>query len=248
MHIAFGGSKARVTPTAGNHSIARLELLGAVTAVKLALQIQRALDPELELEIFFWTDSMVVLYWINGEWILWKEWVSNRSRFIQDNSARSQWRHIAGVENPADICSRGMTLSKLVQSDCIWFSGPVFLKKPRDQWPRSSLNNNIMQREDVATEAKRPTAVLVSTQRTSMATIFNIKRFGTMEGAVRCTAQIQRMFANAIAIGQDQPTRDGELTSNDLNLARHYWYRQLQGEAFAEEREALEHGENVSRS
>jgi len=248
VHIAFGGSKARVTPTAGNHSIARLELLGAVTAVKLALQIQRALDPELELEIFFWTDSMVVLYWINGEWILWKEWVANRSRFIQENSARSQWRHIAGVENPADICSRGMTPSKLVQSDGIWFSGPAFLKKPRDQWPRSSLNNNIMQRKDVANEAKRSTEVLVSTQRTPMATIFNINRFGTLEGAVRCTAQIQRLFANAIAIGHDYPTRKGELTSNDLDLARHYWYRQLQGEAFAEEMEALEHRKPVSRS
>ena len=49
VQIAFGGSKARVTPTVDNHSIARLELLGAATAVKLALRIQRALDPELEL-------------------------------------------------------------------------------------------------------------------------------------------------------------------------------------------------------
>ena len=77
MHVVFVGLKARVTPL-----IARLELLGAVTAVKQAMQIKKALDPELKLEIFFWTNSMVALFWINGEYTLWKEWVSNRSRFI----------------------------------------------------------------------------------------------------------------------------------------------------------------------
>jgi len=79
-----------------------------------------------------------------------------------------------------------------------------------------------------------------------MATIFNIKRFGTMEGAIRCTTQIQRLFANAIYIGQDHPTR--ELTSKDLDVARHYWYRQLQRETFAAEMEALKLRELVSRS
>jgi hypothetical protein len=38
--------------------------------------------------------------------------------------------------NPADDCSRGLTVNKLVNSER-WTSGPEFLHKPEDQWPQT---------------------------------------------------------------------------------------------------------------
>ena len=101
--ISLLGSKTRVAPLQ-DHSVARLELLAAETAVKLAQSIIESLKEEIDLEVFFWTDSMVVLYWISGDWYMWKTRVSNRCRTIQEAFPRSEWRHIAGKENHADLC------------------------------------------------------------------------------------------------------------------------------------------------
>ena len=47
---------------------------------------------------------------------------------IRNVSEPSQWHHIAGEENPADLASRGMSSSKLIASDK-WFAGPGFLRQ-----------------------------------------------------------------------------------------------------------------------
>ena len=248
VHVAFVGSKAHVTPTKGSLSIARLELLGAVTAVKLATQIKNAMDPEITLEIVFWTDSMVVLYWIKGEWVLWKEWVGNRCRTIQENSKSSQWRHILGIENPADICSRGMMPSKLTNSDCIWFTGPKFLWLPPNRWPASPRTADVSGREDVSVEAKKVTTVLVAAPIRPPPTVFNEERYSTLETVLRYTAHVQRSFANVVAKKKGQPLKEGELSALDIQRAKLYWFRHVQAIAFKTEKEALERNEPVSRS
>lgn len=243
-----GEQSPRHTDSDDPLSIARLELLGAVTAVKLAIQIKKALGSEIALEIFYWTDSMVVLFWINGEWVLWKEWVSNRCRFIQENTPRSEWRHIPGVLNPADICSRGMMPSKLVDTECIWFTGPKFLQLSPNQWPTSPLTVNVLDRSDVSSEMKRVSAVLVSTSRSTLPTIFNVERYSTLETVLRYTAHIQRGLFNTAAERFGRVAQKGELTAVEFHQANLYWFRHLQAAAFPVEREALEHNESVNRS
>ena len=129
--------------------------MAAELAVKLAQSIIKSLEGELEFKVFFWMDSMVVLYWVSGEWYTRKPWVRNRSNTIQEAFPRSAWRHIPGKENPPDLCSRGVLASKLVEPDCIWWSGPKFLYKPQDQWTSSTFDNTVVQRSDVQSEAKK---------------------------------------------------------------------------------------------
>lgn len=45
-----------------------------------------AIGTEIELELFYWTDSMVTLYWINGEWYSLKVYVGNCVKLIQGSS------------------------------------------------------------------------------------------------------------------------------------------------------------------
>lgn len=53
--------------------------------------------------------------------------VTNRVSEILQLTSSAQWHDVPGAVNPADIVSRGCSLSTLNQSN--WWSGPKFLKK-----------------------------------------------------------------------------------------------------------------------
>jgi hypothetical protein len=93
-------SKARVTPTKAE-SVSRLELNSAVIGLRLghAVAIAYDMDPK---KIYFWTDSMNVLHWINTPANRLKTFVSNRIGQIQSHSDSTQWRHVPTDQNPAD--------------------------------------------------------------------------------------------------------------------------------------------------
>ena len=60
-----------------------------------------------------------------------KAWIKNRIRKIRVNVESSNWRHILGELNPADIPTRKFRPKVLPQS---WFQGPDLLKSPNEKW------------------------------------------------------------------------------------------------------------------
>ena len=52
--------------------------------------------------------------------------VANRVAEILDTTDVSQWRHVSGVINPADIGTRLISIEELRQSE--WFTGPAWLQ------------------------------------------------------------------------------------------------------------------------
>ena len=86
-------------------------------------------------EVHAWTDSLTALYWILGQPHRWKTWVANRVSTIQRtaNKLCVEWHHCPGVDNPADLASRGAEIPTLQQS--FWQRGPTWLCT-RDQWPQ----------------------------------------------------------------------------------------------------------------
>ena len=126
-HITkFVACKTRVAPLK-EQTIPRLELLSAVLLSKLMKSVSQALDLELTLgEPSYFTDSMVTLYWIKGQGKEWKPFVQNRVNQIHGLTAVDQWQHCAGVDNPADILSKGMDPGEL--STCsLWLHGPTWI-------------------------------------------------------------------------------------------------------------------------
>ena len=64
----------------------------------------------------------------------YKPSVANRMGEIQRLTNPDQWKYVPTKQNPADIASRGISVSKLACGS-LWLNGPEFLTLPRGQWP-----------------------------------------------------------------------------------------------------------------
>ncbi|XP_076056170.1 uncharacterized protein LOC143034111 [Oratosquilla oratoria] len=122
VHTPLLVTNARVAPIKGI-TIPRLEISAAVEAAKLDAVVRRELDIPL-LKSNFWSDSTIVLAYIQNETRRFKTFVANRVTLIRQVSEANQWHHVSGEDNPADVLSRGCFVDNLPVS---WFNGPPFL-------------------------------------------------------------------------------------------------------------------------
>ena len=102
--MRFVVAKTRVAPLK-KQSIPRLELLSAVLLARLMDMMKSSLTLELEISSYLcFTDSQVSLCWIRNVERSWKPFVQNR---VSEIRSLFPVKHIPGVENPADVPSRG---------------------------------------------------------------------------------------------------------------------------------------------
>ena len=118
--------QARVAP-AHQTSIPRLELCAAVLAVQAAKRVLKEIDIEIA-DVANYTDSKVVLGYIANESRRFYVYVANRVQIIRSLSTPEQWRYVESEHNPADLATRGVTPSKIMETS--WPPGPDFLRKP----------------------------------------------------------------------------------------------------------------------
>ena len=136
-------------------TVPKLELQAAVYGVRLRKQILNEHDVRID-KIYHWTDSTTVLQWLPAAQKKQQVFVANRVAEILENSSMDQWRHVKGVENPADIGTRGMSIEGLKES--VWLNGPAWLQADEEKWPKLWCQVNELEPEQVmstvATETK----------------------------------------------------------------------------------------------
>ena len=108
-----------------NSTIPRKELCGAPMLAKLLTLVGAALGIPQD-HTYGWTDSSIVLAWLDGSPRELDVFVSNRVRAILQLTTPHSWKHVPTLQNPADCASRGIMPQELL-AHSLWWEGPSWL-------------------------------------------------------------------------------------------------------------------------
>ena len=113
--LEFVVGKCRVEPMT-HLLIPRLDMQAAVMAVRLKEQIVK--EHEMKINCCsFCSDSTTVLQWIHSSHRKQQVFVANRVTEILNTTDVSQWKHVSGINNTADIGTRATNIEELKRSE-----------------------------------------------------------------------------------------------------------------------------------
>ncbi|XP_063891680.1 uncharacterized protein LOC126055847 [Helicoverpa armigera] len=125
-------AKARVAPM-NPTTIPRLELCGALLGARLCSKVLDSLQCNISRKVL-WSDSMVVLGWVQTPPRDLKVFVCNRVNEINQLTPGFDFRYVPTDQNPADMGSRGVS-PKQLKASSLWWAGPLFLANDPTCWP-----------------------------------------------------------------------------------------------------------------
>ena len=167
-------------------SIPRLELQAAVMAVRLKEQIVKECEMKIN-SCSFWSDSFSVLQWIHSSPRKQQVFLANRVAEILDTTDVLQWKHVSGINKPADIGTRAINIEELKRSE--WLNEPAWLKRPESERPEQV---NLIFASD---EENIPSSVFMILAKEKKAVI-QCERFSNFNRLVNTMAFVQQALKN----------------------------------------------------
>ena len=164
-------------------TVPRLELVAAVTGVRLSKFVGNSLDMIVK-EHIFWSDSKNVIYWLRNESRCFKSFAANRVDEIHESVSPTQWWHVPGKYNPADKATHGLTAKELV-NDKEWLFGPFFLYEDPSKWPEQHF-------EDPKEAQEEEKEVQKTSATSAVKPLINVLSFSKWLKLIRTVAWILR--------------------------------------------------------
>lgn len=154
----------------------------------------------LEIEIYAWSDSSIVLHWLSALPRKWNTFVANRTSKILNYIPRNRWRHVATKDNPADCASRGTTPIELIVHP-LWWRGPSWLSEAEYKWPAQPAPEihveDLPEKRSTVTSLKAN--IISQTKRTYTVENELLKKRSNLHSIRRILAWIQRFRYNIVA-------------------------------------------------
>ena len=232
IHCSLVIGKARVSPTKLT-TIPRLELTAAVVSVAVSNMIKEELSCTNTKE-YFWTDSKVVLSYINNDSRRFHTFLANRVQKIRNSTDPQQWHYVPTDKNPADGASRGKTVKELLDSD--WFSGPLFLWEDKIPTPEDVIPDLEIGDPEIRKVQTFQTSAIQTLEQFSLAD--RLVRFSSWSRALKAVARLVR---RAKHIKSNAPA-----TVEEQKQAECVIIRDLQKQAYGKEIERLRKGNQLT--
>lgn len=146
-----------------------------------------------------------------------KSFVANRVGEIQSASNPKQWYYVPTESNPADLISKGVSVSQL-QNDSVWWSGPLFLTLDETQWPKQQVD-----RQNTNEEKKKSCKEVVDSSHSFLAKTFDSRdiesyvkpeNYSSWTRLVRVQAWVNRFIQNCRLKFKDRLI--GELKAEEI--------------------------------
>lgn len=221
VHCSLVMGKARVAPSKVT-TIPRLELSAAVVAARTSVMLRKELEID-GLQEYFWTDSKVVLGYLNNDAKRFHVFVANRIQRIKSTTDPDQWQHVKSEDNPADHASRGLMAHQLVSSN--WFTGPDFL------WEQDLPAGNVTVGEVSDDDPELRKAQVLNTKAKEERTLLDrLSKFSDWKRAVKAIAFLKRHVKQRKGL----KSKTSETTSvEERQEAELFIIKLVQGEAFS---------------
>ena len=223
-HCCLLIAKSKVAPIK-TVTVPRMELQAAVLAANLSEVLHRELNLTVDQE-YYWSDSRVVLGYINNESKKFHTFVANRVQKIHDKTQSECWNHIPSEENPADIASRGLYVNDLMSSN--WFNGPERLRQSATEVTSESFDL-VPGDEEVKSTVHRTTAKEL---KNTKGITENLEKFSNWQSAVTAFTMLQRLAKKR----KKQSILDNISERKQTEI---FLIRQLQATRYAEEISSL---------
>ena len=227
VRVCLLTAKTRIAPLKAL-TIPRLELMSAVVLAKLMKTVKTALEAQIGcVDTRYWLDSKTALYWIQnqGEW---KQFVRHRVNEILKLSDKANWGHCSGLDNPADIGSRGILASKLAVSK-LWWTGPQWLSANDKAWPNYEVEATTESKQ----EEKKSVVMLagVKDSKLGLGELVSIEKYSSLDRLLKVTAWIKRFLSCLKNKVEGREMQSSErLTREELLDAEKCWIKAVQCE------------------
>lgn len=191
--------------------------------VKTHEKVKEALSQH-DLQVYGWTDSMVVLGWLQGEPSKWRPFVANRVQLTIDVMPKSCWRYVKSSDNPADAASRGLYALQLY-THTLWWQGPTWLQNIKQEQEQTTVYSTTL-------EAKRKQTNII--QKPDIHLIhYLMNKYSSFNKTIRIVAWLLRTF---------EPTRKqlpSYLKLSELSAAKMLIIKHVQQYKYQAEIESL---------